>query len=76
MRERTAPAGVEQEIGSSPSPSLVPRARAHEFANQLHTISGPNQAGELDEVIRCVVIVTERRHGSPGRPERRSRWVA
>ena len=35
MRERTAPAGVEQEIGSSPSPSLVPRARAFDFNQAL-----------------------------------------
>jgi len=62
MRDRTALADLEQEIGSFRSTSHVLRAQAHEFANQLHTISGLIQIGELDEVVRFVDTVTERRH--------------
>jgi len=62
MRDRTALADLEQEIGSFRSTSHVLRAQAHEFANQLHTISGLIQIGELDEVVRYVATVTERRH--------------
>jgi two-component system CitB family sensor kinase len=62
MRDRTALADLEQEIGSFRSTSHVLRAQAHEFANQLHTISGLIQIGELDEVVRYVDTVTERRH--------------
>ena len=37
------------------------RAQAHEFANQLHTISGLIQIGEYDEVVRYVDALSERR---------------
>ncbi|HQW74486.1 MAG TPA: ATP-binding protein [Ornithinibacter sp.] len=62
MRDRTALADLEREIGSFRSTSHVLRAQAHEFANQLHTISGLIQIGEIDEVVRYVDTVTERRH--------------
>ena len=62
MRDRTALADLEREIGSFRSTSHVLRAQAHEFANQLHTISGLIQIGELDEVVRYVDAVSERRH--------------
>ena len=62
MRDRTALADLEREIGSFRSTAHVLRAQAHEFANQLHTISGLIQIGELDEVVRYVDAVSERRH--------------
>ena len=62
MRDRTALADLEREIGSFRSTAHVLRAQAHEFANQLHTISGLIQIGELDEVVRYVDAVSEQRH--------------
>ncbi len=61
MRDRTALADLEQEIGSFRSTAHVLRAQAHEFANQLHTISGLIQIGEHDEVVRYVDALSERR---------------
>ena len=61
MRDRTALADLEQEIGSFRSTAHVLRAQAHEFANQLHIISGLIQIGELDEVVRYVDALSERR---------------
>ncbi|MET0767715.1 MAG: ATP-binding protein, partial [Aeromicrobium sp.] len=37
------------------------RAQTHEFANQLHTISGLVQLGEYDEVTSLVGVLTRRR---------------
>ncbi|MGL5864392.1 MAG: ATP-binding protein [Dermatophilaceae bacterium] len=62
MRDRTALADLEREIGSVRSTAHVLRAQAHEFANQLHTISGLIQIGEHDEVVRYVDALSERRH--------------
>lgn len=62
MRDRTALADLEREIGSFRSTAHVLRAQAHEFANQLHTISGLIEIGELDEVVKYVDAVSERRH--------------
>lgn len=62
MRDRTALADLEREIGSFRSTAHVLRAQAHEFANQLHTISGLIQIGEHDEVVRYVDALSERRH--------------
>lgn len=62
MRDRTALADLEREIGSFRSTAHVLRSQAHEFANQLHTISGLIQIGELDEVVRYVDALSERRH--------------
>ena len=61
MRDRTVLADLEREIGSFRSTAHVLRAQAHEFANQLHTISGLIQIGELDEVVRYVDALSERR---------------
>ncbi len=62
MRDRTALADLEREIGSFRSTAHVLRAQAHEFANQLHTISGLIQIGETDEVVRYVDALSERRN--------------
>ncbi|WP_245616047.1 sensor histidine kinase [Phycicoccus jejuensis] len=61
MRDRTEMADLEREIGSFRSTAHVLRSQAHEFANQLHTISGLIQIGELDEVVRYVDALSEQR---------------
>ncbi|KGN40441.1 ATPase [Knoellia aerolata DSM 18566] len=62
LRDRTALAALERELGAFRSTTQLLRAQTHEFANQLHTISGLIQIGEYDEVVRFVDAVTERRH--------------
>jgi sensor histidine kinase regulating citrate/malate metabolism len=62
LRDRTALAALERELGSFRSTTQLLRAQTHEFANQLHTISGLIQIGDYDEVVRFVDAVTERRH--------------
>ena len=61
LRDRTELADLEREIGSFRSTTELLRAQAHEFANQLHTISGLIQLGEYDEVVRYVDAVSEHR---------------
>ncbi|MEU9154642.1 ATP-binding protein [Streptomyces sp. NPDC048417] len=61
LRDRTELARLEREIGSFRSTSESLRAQAHEFANQLHTISGLIQIGEQDEVVHYVRALTRRR---------------
>ncbi|MFF1675828.1 ATP-binding protein [Streptomyces sp. NPDC058256] len=54
LRDRTELAQLERELGSFRSSTDLLRAQAHEFSNQLHTISGLIQIGEHDEVVRYV----------------------
>jgi sensor histidine kinase regulating citrate/malate metabolism len=54
LRDRTELSALEREIGSSRATSNTLRAQTHEFANQLHTISGLLHLGEYDEVVRFV----------------------
>jgi sensor histidine kinase regulating citrate/malate metabolism len=61
LRDRTELADLEREIGSFRSTTELLRAQAHEFANQLHTISGLIQLGEYDEVVGYVDAVSEHR---------------
>ena len=61
LRDRTELTERERELGSFRSSTELLRAQAHEFANQLHTISGLIQIGEHDEVVRYVDAVSERR---------------
>ena len=61
LRDRTTLANLERELGSFRSTTQLLRAQTHEFANQLHTISGLIQLGDYDEVVRYVDAVTERR---------------
>ncbi|MER6090969.1 sensor histidine kinase [Streptomyces bluensis] len=61
LRDRTELARLEREIGSFRSSSELLRAQAHEFANQLHTISGLIQIGEQDEVVRYIRALNQRR---------------
>ncbi|MBD0421291.1 Spo0B domain-containing protein [Streptomyces sp. TRM S81-3] len=61
LRDRTELARLEREIGAFRSTSELLRAQAHEFANQLHTISGLIQIGEQDEVVRYIRALNRRR---------------
>lgn len=61
LRDRTALADLERQLGSFRSSTQLLRAQGHEFANQLHTISGLIQIGEYDEVVRYVDAVSQRR---------------
>ncbi|MGW7685693.1 ATP-binding protein [Kribbella sp. NPDC054772] len=54
LRDRTELAQLERELGSFRSSAELLRAQTHEFANQLHTISGLIQIGEYDEVVTYV----------------------
>ncbi|TDC65887.1 GHKL domain-containing protein [Micromonospora sp. KC207] len=61
LRDRTELARLEREIGSFRSTTELLRAQTHEFANQLHTISGLIQIGEHDEVVRYVDALSQHR---------------
>jgi sensor histidine kinase regulating citrate/malate metabolism len=54
LRDRTELAQLERELGSFRSSTELLRAQTHEFANQLHTISGLIQIGDYDEVVSYV----------------------
>lgn len=54
LRDRTELSALEVELGSSRATSDTLRAQTHEFANQLHIISGLLHLGEHDEVVNFV----------------------
>ena len=54
LRDRTPLAELERELGAFQGTTDLLRAQAHEFANQLHTISGLIQIGDYDEVVSYV----------------------
>jgi two-component system CitB family sensor kinase len=54
LRDRTQLAELERELGSFQGTTDLLRAQAHEFANQLHTISGLIQIGDYEEVVGYV----------------------
>ena len=54
LRDRTELSALERELGSSRATFDTLRAHTHEFANQLHTISGLLYLEEYDEVMRFV----------------------
>ncbi|RVU27951.1 GHKL domain-containing protein [Streptomyces antnestii] len=76
LRDRTELARLEREIGSFRSSSELLRAQAHEFANQLHTISGLIQIGEQDEVVRYIRALNQRRQSLDVTLSRRVRETA
>ncbi|MEU9339163.1 sensor histidine kinase [Streptomyces sp. NPDC048290] len=76
LRDRTELARLEREIGSFRSSSELLRAQAHEFANQLHTISGLIQLGEQDEVVRYIRALSLRRQSLDVTLSRRVRDTA
>ena len=54
LRDRTELASLERELGTTRTATDTLRAQAHEFANQLHVISGLIQIGEYDSVVQFV----------------------
>jgi sensor histidine kinase regulating citrate/malate metabolism len=76
LRDRTELARLEREIGSFRSSSELLRAQAHEFANQLHTISGLIQIGEQEEVVRYIRALNQRRQSLDVTLSRRVRDTA
>jgi len=61
MRDRTELSSLEKELGATRATTDTLRAQTHEFANQLHTISGLLQLEEYAEVRRYVDGVREHR---------------
>lgn len=54
LRDRTELSALERELGATRTVTDTLRAQAHEFANQLHVISGLIQIGEYDSVVQFV----------------------
>jgi two-component system CitB family sensor kinase len=54
LRDRTELSSLERELGATLTATDTLRAQAHEFANQLHVISGLIQIGEYDSVVQFV----------------------
>jgi len=61
LRDRTELAEVESELGAFRGTTDLLRAQAHEFGNQLHTISGLIQIGEYEEVVGFVDTLVQKR---------------
>jgi sensor histidine kinase regulating citrate/malate metabolism len=61
MRDSTELASMQGQLSSHKSVTDTLRAQTHEFANQLHTISGLVQLGEYDAVRDFVGALTRRR---------------
>jgi two-component system CitB family sensor kinase len=61
LRDRTQLAELESEIGAFRGTTDLLRAQTHEFANQLHTISGLIQIGDYEEVVGYVDSLTQGR---------------
>ncbi|MGQ3249737.1 MAG: ATP-binding protein [Aeromicrobium sp.] len=57
MRDRTELVAVQQQLGSNLSITDALRAQTHEFANQLHTISGLLELDEPDEARALVTRI-------------------
>jgi two-component system, CitB family, sensor kinase len=61
MRDSTELAALQGQLSSHKSVTDTLRAQTHEFANQLHTISGLVQLGEYESVRDLVGTLTRRR---------------
>lgn len=61
MRDSTELAALQGQLSSHKSVTDTLRAQTHEFANQLHTISGLVQLGEYDSVRDLLGPLTRRR---------------
>jgi sensor histidine kinase regulating citrate/malate metabolism len=61
MRDSTELAALQGQLSSHKSVTDTLRAQTHEFANQLHTISGLVQLGEFEAVRDLVGTLTRRR---------------
>src|SRR4029450_6090583 len=61
LRDRTQLAELESEIVAFRGTTDLLRAQTHEFANQLHIISGLIQIGDYEEVVSYVDALTQGR---------------
>ncbi|MFI6503617.1 ATP-binding protein [Nonomuraea typhae] len=61
LRDRTELAQLERELGAFRSSTELLRAQAHEFANQLHVISGLIQVNRHEEVVGYVRALRKHR---------------
>lgn len=61
LRDRTEMVALRSELDARESVTDTLRAQTHEFANQLHTISGLVQLEEYDELSRLVGTLARRR---------------
>lgn len=61
LRDRTDLTALRRQVGEFRSTAELLRAQTHEFANQLHTISGLIQLGEHDEVVGYIEALTRHR---------------
>ncbi|HEY5855595.1 MAG TPA: sensor histidine kinase [Aldersonia sp.] len=61
MRDSTELASMQSQLTSHKSVTDTLRAQTHEFANQLHTISGLTQLGEFEAVTELIGTLTRRR---------------
>jgi sensor histidine kinase regulating citrate/malate metabolism len=61
LRDRTELAAMHSQLSANLTITDALRAQTHEFANQLHTISGLVQLQEYGEVQRLVGVLTRRR---------------
>jgi two-component system CitB family sensor kinase len=66
LRDRTELAELEGELGGFRATADLLRVQTHEFDNQLHTISGLIEIGEVDEAVRYVQALTEHRERVSG----------
>ncbi len=61
LRDRTELDALRRELGMTRATTDTLRAQTHEFANQLHVISGLVQLGEHDDAVRFIDNVTRGR---------------
>jgi sensor histidine kinase regulating citrate/malate metabolism len=61
LRDRTELSALRHELGVVQQATDTLRAQTHEFANQLHVISGLVQLQEYDDVVRFIDNVTRGR---------------
>lgn len=60
VRDRTELSALQSRLSARESVTETLRAQTHEFANQLHTISGLLQLGEPDEAAALIGTLTRR----------------
>ena len=60
LRDRTELSALQSRLSARESLTDTLRAQTHEFANQLHTLSGLLQLGEPDEAARLIGTLTRR----------------
>ncbi len=61
LRDRTELVELQKELGVTRHTTDTLRAQAHEFTNQLHTISGLIQLGEYDDVVQYITALSKTR---------------